>query len=129
MGNQRPLMPTQLARLGGVSTDTLCHYERMGLLSPRRQANGYRQYSPESLARVQLIQHALTAGFTLQELARLLKERDRGGVPCREVRALAATELKRLERAIKELSALRDPAARAVPLCSNLCRRRWRQIP
>jgi MerR family transcriptional regulator, Zn(II)-responsive regulator of zntA len=108
MDSERSLMPTQLARLGGVSTDTLRHYERMGLLSPGRQANGYRQYSPESLARVQLIQHALTAGFTLEELARLLKERDRGGTPCREVRVLASSKLEKLERVIKELSGLRD---------------------
>ena len=34
----------ELARLAGVSTDTLRHYERMGLITrARRSENGYRE--------------------------------------------------------------------------------------
>ena len=40
----------ELARAAGVSTDTLRHYERKGVLgAPRRSANGYREYPPEAL--------------------------------------------------------------------------------
>jgi DNA-binding transcriptional MerR regulator len=60
-----------LARAAGVSTDTLRHYERKGVLgAPRRSANGYREYPPESLERVRLIRRALCFGLTLDELAR-----------------------------------------------------------
>ena len=46
----------QLARLTGVSTDTLRHYERLGLLAlPQRTAGNYRDYSPASQQRVELI--------------------------------------------------------------------------
>jgi DNA-binding transcriptional MerR regulator len=59
----------ELARLTGVSTDTLRVYERRGLLSkPRRSANGYREYPPEAHVRVRLVQRALAIGFTLDEL-------------------------------------------------------------
>jgi len=39
----------QLAHLTGVSTDTLRHYERLGLLPlPQRTAGNYREYPPTS---------------------------------------------------------------------------------
>ena len=70
----------QLADLAGVSRDTLRHYERKGVL-PRalRGQNGYRQYAPEALQRVQLVRRALSVGFTLDELSKVLKVRDAGG--------------------------------------------------
>lgn len=98
----------ELARLAGVSTDTLRHYERKGLLAPRRAANGYRRYPPEALDRVRMVRRALAVGFTLDELARLLRIRDRGGAPCRRVRALAAAKLEEIEGHIRGLRAMRD---------------------
>ena len=56
----------ELARLVGVSTDTLRHYERLGLLEiPARTSGGYREYSSGSLERVRLIRRALSIGFSL----------------------------------------------------------------
>lgn len=103
----------ELARLAGVSTDTLRHYERKGLLlRPRRSANGYREYLSSDLDRVRLVRGALTIGFTLEELTRILSVRDRGGAPCQEVRALASTKLTEIEAQIGELADLRDELAR-----------------
>jgi DNA-binding transcriptional MerR regulator len=99
----------ELARLAGVSTDTLRHYERKGVLpKARRLDNGYRQYPPDSIDRVRLIRRALAVGFTLDELAQFLKARDRGQPPCREVRALAAEKLAGLEGRLNEMLAVRD---------------------
>jgi MerR family Zn(II)-responsive transcriptional regulator of zntA len=99
----------ELARLAGVSTDTLRHYERKGVLPvARRLVNGYRKYPPDSLQRVRLIRRALTVGFTLDELAQFLKARERGQAPCREVRALAAEKLSELESRLSEMQSLRD---------------------
>lgn len=99
----------ELADLAGVSRDTLRHYERKGVLPrPLRGHNGYRQYPPETLQRVQLVRRALSVGFTLDELARVLKVRDAGGAPCEEVRKLAAQKLQNVEDQLRELTALRD---------------------
>jgi len=97
-----------LAAKAGVSADTLRHYERRGLLAAaKRLPNGYRIYSPEALDRVLLIQRALSFGFTLDELARLLRARDRGQPPCREVRALAARRLEEVEQQMESLASFR----------------------
>ena len=67
----------ELANLAGVSTDTLRHYERLGLLArPQRTESGYRRYTPQSLERVRLIRSALSVGFSLPELTAILKMRD-----------------------------------------------------
>ena len=98
----------ELARLAGVSTDLLRHYERIRIVKPpHRAANGYRQYPAGTLNRVRVVRHALSMGFSLAELARIFAVRDRGGAPCRSVRALAEEKLRQTERTLVELKALR----------------------
>jgi DNA-binding transcriptional MerR regulator len=99
----------ELARRAGVSKDTLRFYERRGLLAPpRRMANNYRMYPPEAVERVLWVRRVLAAGFTIEELAGILAERERGGVPCRKVRALGAAKLAEIENRLAELTTLRD---------------------
>lgn len=102
----------ELARIAGVSTDTLRHYERLGVLPrPGRTRSGYRMYSAPAVQRVALIRRALSMGFSLAELARILRVRDGGGAPCRQVRALAATKLEELDRRIEEMQLMRRQMA------------------
>lgn len=105
----------ELAWQAGVSTDTLRHYEKKGLLAPpHRGANGYRVYPEAAVGRVRLIQRALDMGFALDELARVLRQRDAGGVPCREVRTIAAERLDALDARIEGLIELRNELRRLV---------------
>lgn len=98
----------ELAQLAGVSTDTLRHYERIGVLArPPRAQNGYRVYSAASLDRVLVVQSALRAGFSLPELTRILGQRDRGGAPCRMVHSLARQKLRALDEQIRNLQELK----------------------
>jgi len=98
----------QLARLAGVSTDTLRYYERRGLLPrPVRGANNYRDYPPDALDRVLLVRRALALSFSVSEMAQLFAVRNRGGAPCRTARALLARKLDGLEVRLRELHALK----------------------
>lgn len=99
----------ELARLTGISTDTLRHYERLELLpTPPRTNGGYRDYPPHSLERVVLIRRALSVGFSLPELTTILKMRDGGAVPCRRVQAMAESKLERVKQQIQNLVEMRD---------------------
>lgn len=103
------MRPRELARRTGVSTDTLRHYERKGLLPPPpRTAGGYREYPPAAVLRVTLIQRSLTIGFSLEDLKRVLGERASGGTPCQGVRAIVADRLARLEVQLTEMRTLRS---------------------
>ena len=98
----------QLAGQTGVSTDTLRHYERLGLLPlPQRTAGNYREYPPTSPQRVELIRRALTIGFSLPELKTILAVRDKGGAPCRHVHDLLRSKIHNLDEQIRNLVSLR----------------------
>ena len=104
----RAMRSGEVARLLGVSRDTLRYYEAQGLLPhPARSAGGYRLYPAQAVVRIRLIRGALAIGFTVQELRRILRKRDSGAVPCREVCELATRKLADLERRIAELNELR----------------------
>ena len=93
-----------LARAASVSPDTIRHYERIGVLpQASRTQSGYRVYPASALERVLVVQRALRIGFTLAELAEVLKVRDAGGTPCRRVYQLAQDKLKGIEADIEAL--------------------------
>jgi DNA-binding transcriptional MerR regulator len=99
----------ELARLCGVSADTLRHYERLKLLPvPRRSPGNYRLYPRGAADRVRLIRQALAVGFSLPELAKILKVRDSGGAPCRQARQLLEGKLSDLDQRVADLAEMRD---------------------
>ncbi|HTS05423.1 MAG TPA: heavy metal-responsive transcriptional regulator [Candidatus Eisenbacteria bacterium] len=99
----------ELARLTGISTDTLRHYERLELLpKPPRTSGGYRDYPPDALERVRLIRRAMSVGFSLPELTTILKMRDGGVPPCRRVQAIAESKLQQVKHQIQDLTEMRD---------------------
>jgi DNA-binding transcriptional MerR regulator len=103
------MRPNDVARRTGVSTDTLRHYERLGLLPEvARTSAGYRTYTDETVARVRMVRRALLVGFSLAELSSILAVRRRGGAPCRRVRALAGERLQALIARIAEMQTLRE---------------------
>jgi MerR family transcriptional regulator, copper efflux regulator len=107
--SEQPLRAGELARRVGVSKDALRFYEKKGLLPrPERLANNYRVYPLGTVERVLWIRRILAAGFTVDELAEILAERERGGVPCRKVRALGAAKLAEIEERLRDLEAARE---------------------
>jgi len=111
----RPMYSGELARLAGVSGDTIRFYERSGLLpAAPRSASGYRIFPRHALHRVQVIRSALGIGFSVRELADVFRERDRGGAPCKRVRTLVAGKLAALETQLHELHLWRSKLRRAL---------------
>ena len=109
------MRPSELARLTHVSTDTLRVYERRGVLPvAHRSGNGYREYPQEAVARVRVVRRALAIGFTLHELRQVFTVRDRGGVPCHEVRAMAERKATELDTRIEELVDARQRLGRVI---------------
>ncbi len=99
----------ELARLTGVSADTLRHYERLGILpTSQRTDGGYRMFPASAVERVQLAQRALQLGFSLKELSEILRTRDNGGAPCHHVLKLTEVKLQSLGQQIQDLQRTQD---------------------
>lgn len=98
----------ELARLTGVSADTLRHYEKLGILATsQRTTGGYRMFPRNAVERVQLAQRALQLGFSLHELSEILRVRDNGGAPCHRVLNLTEEKLQSLDQQIGQLQKTR----------------------
>lgn len=97
-----------LAAAAGLSARTIRFYEQARLLSePPRTPSGYRDYPPETPARLAFIRHAQAAGFTLAEIRSILHIRDCGQTPCRHVTDLIGQHLAQVDQRITELTRTR----------------------
>lgn len=63
----------EAAQLAGVSARTLHHYDAIGLLPAKKEANGYRYYQEEDLERLQLILYYKCLGLSLEDIGKLLE--------------------------------------------------------
>lgn len=96
-----------LARAAGVPTSTVRYYERRGLLSPKARSRGnYRLYGPSALERIHFVRSAQAAGFTLSDIALLLRFRDGDPAPCLKVQSLITNRLARVAKEVAELNAV-----------------------
>src|SRR5690349_19187830 len=101
----------KLARAAGVGVDTVRFYERAGLLPEApRTASGYRTYAAADVGRLRFIRRAKALGFSLEEIAELLRlAQGKGGRAA--VKALAERRVLDLDRRIRELTTFRDTLA------------------
>lgn len=63
----------ELAQLAGVTVRALHHYDRLGLLEPRRTEKGYRVYSLKDLAILEQIVALKFIGLPLETIRGLLQ--------------------------------------------------------
>ncbi|MEK0164166.1 MerR family transcriptional regulator [Phaeobacter sp. JH20_36] len=114
----------ELARLSGVSRDTLRFYERQGLIHSAPGAeptNSYRDYPEEALITLEQIADAQAAGISIADLAILLSQLEAAepesfdGVAFLDSRiAEVEARIQRAERFLTSLRQARD-ALEAAP--------------
>lgn len=108
----------EAARRSGVSAKMVRHYESLGLL-PRvaRTEAGYRQYGPEEVHTLRFIRRARELGFSMAEIADLLKlwqNRERASA---DVKRIAEAHMADLDRRIAEMSSMRRTLEQLVHCC------------
>ncbi|OJH36025.1 MerR family transcriptional regulator [Cystobacter ferrugineus] len=99
----------QLSRLSGASARSIRHYEKAGLLVSSRRSNGYREFGPEAVLRVQHIARMIRLGFSLEEIATFspCMFRSESAVICPDALAAHQEKLADIERQIAELESRR----------------------
>jgi DNA-binding transcriptional MerR regulator len=92
MLDQEPMYRTrQFAELAGVTVRTLHHYDRLGLLKPRRTPAGFRVYQARDLERLEQIIALKFLGLPLRRIGSLLDRE-----------ALALPDALRMQRTVLE---------------------------
>ena len=88
----------------GVAQTALRYYEQVGLLPAPHRVGGQRRYQESVLMRLEVIRLCKTAGFSLTEIALLLKD-DTPGRPL--ARELAQTKLAEIDEQLESLARAR----------------------
>jgi DNA-binding transcriptional MerR regulator len=105
----------EVSRRAEVGVETLRYYERLGLLgSPRRTESGYRLYHESVFTRLDFIRKAQAMGFSLDEIARIIQESEKGQSPCADVRRIARRKLEELDKKLRQLRQYRTELARTL---------------
>lgn len=92
----------KLARQAEVNVETIRYYQRRGLLrQPLKPGDGARHYDEQDIARLRFIKSAQRLGFTLEEVAQLLRLED--GAHCADARVLAEEKLADVRARLDDL--------------------------
>lgn len=96
-----------LARKAGVSRDTVRFYERQGLISSRRTANGYREFPDDMLQQLLYVRTAQALGFSLAEIGDGLIDLLRKPSTAQDARRVLLRKIAMIDDRIAELRSLR----------------------
>lgn len=115
----RTLTIGKLAETAGSDVETIRYYERRGLLpEPPRGENGYRLYPASAAERLRFIQRAKTLGFSLAEVADLLRLQD-ANADRSEIKHLTQQKLADLDERITDLQRMRIVLAELEEHCTG----------
>lgn len=108
---------SEYADAGGVGVETVRYYQRRALLSVPPREDGPRRYGEVDLRRLLFIRAAQAAGFSLNEIARLL-DLDATGDRS-EALQIAQRRITALNGKIALLEASRDALRHLAERCGN----------
>ncbi|MBX9763839.1 MAG: Hg(II)-responsive transcriptional regulator [Pseudomonadaceae bacterium] len=104
------------AKAAGVNVETIRFYQRKGLLpEPDKPFGSIRRYGNVDVARVQFIKSAQRLGFSLDEVAELLRLDD--GTHCHEARELAEQKLTDVRDKLADLQRIESVLTQLVRAC------------
>lgn len=104
------------AEAAGVNVETIRFYQRKGLLAePDRPLGSIRRYSEGDASRVRFIKSAQRLGFSLDEIAELLRLDD--GTHCGEASALAERKLVDVRDKLADLQRMESVLSDLVHAC------------
>ena len=107
---------SRLAAAADVHVETVRYYQRRRLLrQPERPIGGVRRYDENDVNRLQFIRRAQMMGFSLDEIAELLRLDD--GTHCEEASSLAEHKLKDVREKMADLARMEAVLSELVCAC------------
>lgn len=104
------------AKAAGVNVETIRFYQRKGLLpEPDKPYGSIRRYGETDVTRVRFVKSAQRLGFSLDEVAELLRLED--GTHCDEASRLAERKLKDVREKMADLARMESVLSELVCAC------------
>ena len=106
------------AKAAGVNVETIRFYQRKGLLpEPDKPYGSIRRYGGADVVRVKFVKSAQRLGFSLDEIAELLRLDD--GAHCEEASSLAEHKLKDVHEKMADLARMETVLSELVCACHS----------
>lgn len=116
--NQGPFNIGEAAARSGVSAKMVRHYESLGLLPPvQRTDSGYRQYGDKEVHTLRFIRRARDLGFSMAEIAELLKLWQDRRRTSASVKRIAQAHVAELDQRMAEMEQMRRTLQHLVHCC------------
>ncbi len=97
---------SQLATLLNISADTIRHYVRSGLITPKRDPhNNYKRFDANDEKQLRFILKSKSLGFSLADIRVIMEQAQHGESPCPQVRTIMEARMKEIERKIAAMQA------------------------
>lgn len=110
----------EASRKAGVTPKMVRHYELLGLLPKvHRTESGYRVYSESEVHTLHFIKRSRDLGFSIPEIAELVKLWQDNKRPSANVKKVASAHLAELDRKIKEMESMRKTLQHLVHCCQG----------
>ncbi|WP_427912861.1 Cu(I)-responsive transcriptional regulator [Ramlibacter sp. MMS24-I3-19] len=110
----------EAAQKAGVTPKMVRHYEALGLLPKvHRTESGYRVYTGNEVHTLRFIKRSRDLGFSMAEIAELVKLWQDRRRPSASVRKVASAHLADLDRKIQELEAMRNTLRHLIHCCQG----------
>jgi Cu(I)-responsive transcriptional regulator len=110
----------EAASRSGVTAKMVRHYEALGLLPPvGRTEAGYRLYTEREVHTLRFIKRARELGFSMDEIAELVKLWQNRRRSSAEVRRIAGRKLAELEDKMARMESMRRPLKHLMHACSG----------
>lgn len=107
----------RLARAAGVGVETIRYYQQRELLPVPSTVGAYRYYPVELTERIRFIKRAQELGFSLDEIAELLRLED--GSNRTSIRRIASDRLTQIERKLTDLRRMQTALKHLVSQCEH----------
>jgi MerR family transcriptional regulator, copper efflux regulator len=105
------------SRRSGLPPKTIRYYEEIGLVSPSRRANGYRDYGPDDIERLAFLRRARGLGFSIEECRALAGLDASASRTSQEVREIAMAHRAALDEKRREIDAMSAALDRLIAAC------------
>jgi MerR family copper efflux transcriptional regulator len=109
----------QVAARTGLPVKTIRYYEDIGLITPGRGDNGYRDFGDQDVSWLHFVAQARHLGFSLDECRRLMALYCNKNRASRDVRALAQDHLAEVRNRIVQLQSLETTLVAMIADCSG----------
>ncbi|MCT4558790.1 MAG: Cu(I)-responsive transcriptional regulator [Pelagimonas sp.] len=109
----------QVSQKAGLPVKTIRYYEEIGLITPPRSDNGYRNFGEIELHKLAFLARARALGFTIEDCRVLMALYENKSRASADVKRITQEHLAQIDDKIAQLQSMRDTLQTLVQSCAG----------